>query len=128
MIEEPRKHFLLDEPFDIDKFAETLDTKNLHHRDMALALVVFIKTINVTGGMVRSHKEHVAVPAIDEDWIDLGEAYLAACDAIGAPVQWANAAEEEEEDRPVDIQAELDSALKTVSDAGMGKQPSPLSK
>lgn len=39
-------------------------------------------TIEATGGVRREASGHVA-PVADPDWIDLGEAYLAACEVLG---------------------------------------------
>lgn len=46
------------------------------------ALEDFVRTIEVTGGIVKKRDGTVA-PAGDEDWIDLGDCYLRACDALG---------------------------------------------
>ena len=46
------------------------------------ALDAFIATIEATGGCVRDDGVLLA-PAADPDWIDLADAYLAACAAIG---------------------------------------------
>ena len=46
------------------------------------ALNDFIDTINVTGGIVLQSGGLYA-PAADEEWIDLGEAYILACEATG---------------------------------------------
>ena len=42
------------------------------------ALLSFIKTIEATGGLNAEGN-----PVADEDWIDLGDAYVEACEAIG---------------------------------------------
>lgn len=49
---------------------------------IAAALRQFVDTINATGGLVVNDAGETA-PAADEDWIDLAEAYLAACEALG---------------------------------------------
>ena len=46
------------------------------------ALVDLIETIEATGGVVMLPNGQCA-PIADEDWIDLGEAYMRACEAIG---------------------------------------------
>ena len=46
------------------------------------ALHEFIKTIEATGGCVRDEGDTV-VPAGDPDWLDLADAYLRACKALG---------------------------------------------
>lgn len=46
------------------------------------ALHQLVECINATGGCVRLESGHV-VPQADQDWIDLGEAYLTACAAMG---------------------------------------------
>ena len=46
------------------------------------ALRHFIDAINVTGGVIRLPSGCV-VPKGDEEWIDLGEAYLEACQEVG---------------------------------------------
>jgi hypothetical protein len=45
-------------------------------------LAEFVRDINETGGVIRDCKGWHA-PAIDLEWIDLGETYLKACDALG---------------------------------------------
>lgn len=53
------------------------------HADLAhLALVELVKTINFTGGLTKNDSGEY-VPAVDEDWVDLGNAYLRACEALG---------------------------------------------
>lgn len=47
----------------------------------AQALQEFIDAIEATGGVRATPKGYV--PVADEDWIDLGEAYMSACEAIG---------------------------------------------
>lgn len=46
------------------------------------ALREFVEAIDVAGG-VRRDKKGYPRPLGDEDWIDLGEAYLLACEALG---------------------------------------------
>lgn len=46
------------------------------------ALTALCDTIESTGGLVRGDSGLLA-PAGDEDWIDLGEAYVLACRALG---------------------------------------------
>jgi hypothetical protein len=48
------------------------------------ALLTFIDAIDVTGG-IREQDDGTVAPIADEDWIDLGEAYLQACNALGHP-------------------------------------------
>lgn len=45
------------------------------------ACIALIKTINFTGGVV--FVDGLAAPVADPDWIDLGGAYITACDALG---------------------------------------------
>jgi hypothetical protein len=52
------------------------------------ALLTFIDTIEVTGG-IREQGDGMVVPIADEDWIDLGEAYLQACNALDHPPKYA---------------------------------------
>ena len=52
------------------------------------ALLTFIDTIEVTGG-TREQGDGTVAPIADEDWIDLGEAYLQACNALGHPLKYA---------------------------------------
>jgi len=49
---------------------------------LAAALRQFVDTVNATGGLVVNDAGETA-PAADEDWTDLAEAYLAACEALG---------------------------------------------
>ena len=48
---------------------------------IAAALRQFVDTVNATGGLVVNDAGETA-PAADEDWIDLADAYLAACEAL----------------------------------------------
>jgi hypothetical protein len=50
------------------------------------ALEGFIKTIEATGGCHRDEGDSV-VPAGDPDWLDLADAYLRACKALGREPQ-----------------------------------------
>jgi len=51
---------------------------------MRAALRDFTGAIEATGGVTASPEdEGYTVPVADEDWIDLGEAYLKACEALG---------------------------------------------
>jgi hypothetical protein len=45
---------------------------------MSKALRMFRDTIEVTGGLIRNEAGDLA-PAVDEDWIDLADAYIEAC-------------------------------------------------
>jgi len=45
------------------------------------ALLAFVEAIDATGGVVYDGQHHA--PVADEEWIDLGEAYLKACLALG---------------------------------------------
>ena len=45
------------------------------------ALKAFVDAIDATGG-VRRQSDGCYVPVADEDWIDLGDAYLDACIAL----------------------------------------------
>jgi hypothetical protein len=58
------------------------------------ALVSFVGTVDATGGVVHDPDGFV-VPVVDEGWIDLGEAYMEACSALGHDPVFA---EEEEGD------------------------------
>jgi len=46
------------------------------------ALELFIGTIEATGGVIETMDGDI-VPATDGDWCDLGDAYVAACAALG---------------------------------------------
>ena len=46
------------------------------------ALAAFVHTIEATGGAL-GREDGTTVPACDEEWVDLGEAYLLACEALG---------------------------------------------
>jgi len=45
------------------------------------ALLALVDTINATGGLVEFEDGELA-PAGDEEWCDLADAYLAACEAL----------------------------------------------
>jgi hypothetical protein len=57
------------------------------------ALEEFVYTIEATGGVVMCRDGTVA-PLADEDWIDLGEAYLVACRALCRKARIAGKAKE----------------------------------
>lgn len=46
------------------------------------ALKAFVDAIDATGGVVEFENGEI-VPAVDEEWLDLGDAYMQACDALG---------------------------------------------
>jgi hypothetical protein len=46
------------------------------------AIEKFIDTIEATGGVFKDRKGY-HIPIGDQEWLDLGEAYVAACEAIG---------------------------------------------
>jgi hypothetical protein len=46
------------------------------------ALLALVSTIEATGG-VLDFGNGTTAPVADDDWIDLGDAYLAACAALG---------------------------------------------
>lgn len=50
--------------------------------DRSEALHDFIKCVGNTGGVVL-HNDGLPVPAVDREWIDLGEAYIKGCRALG---------------------------------------------
>jgi len=45
------------------------------------ALTAFVSCIEATGGCTRDHDGYI-VPMVDEDWSDLGDAYVEACAAL----------------------------------------------
>ena len=46
------------------------------------ALAWLLNTIESTGGVLRNKAGHL-LPVADTEWIDLGEAYKLACEALG---------------------------------------------
>lgn len=52
------------------------------HERLASALTKFCETIEITGGVRRTRKGHYE-PVGDPSWIDLGDAYIEACGALG---------------------------------------------
>ena len=57
-------------------------SSSVQTRKMEEALRDFIRTINATGGLAVNDAGET-IPVADEDWLDLAEAYLLACDALG---------------------------------------------
>lgn len=55
--------------------------KKRHKSEMKAALLEFVQAIEATGGVVMDEQGYVTL-VVDEDWIDLGEAYLSACKAL----------------------------------------------
>jgi hypothetical protein len=51
----------------------------------AVILVHLVNTIDATGGVVRTPTAGF-VPAVDEEWIDLGDVYQEACVALDIPM------------------------------------------
>lgn len=47
------------------------------------ALQQFVEAINATGGVAKEEETGLYAPVADASWIDLGEAYLDACKALG---------------------------------------------
>lgn len=47
------------------------------------ALTALVNTIEATGGLIDDPQGGGFVPAGDEDWLDLADAYVLACDALG---------------------------------------------
>jgi hypothetical protein len=45
------------------------------------ALLAFVTTIESAGGVTTDSQGHT-VPVADDEWIDLGDAYLQACKAL----------------------------------------------
>ena len=50
-------------------------------KPLRAALMTFVSAIEDTGGCTRDYKGYV-VPLADEDWVDLGDAYVEACAAL----------------------------------------------
>lgn len=59
-------------------------------------LLEFVQAIEATGGVMVDHKGY-HVPVADKDWIDLGEAYLKACEALGQEPMESESEENNEE-------------------------------
>jgi hypothetical protein len=56
-------------------------------QELTKALECFVEAIEATGGIAIDGQGY-ACPVADPDWIDLGDAYLKACRALGRkPVQ-----------------------------------------
>lgn len=51
-------------------------------RELREALLTFVDCIDGTGGVIRDRKGYYR-PVGDTDWIDLGDAYIQACTALG---------------------------------------------
>jgi hypothetical protein len=65
------------------------------------ALREFVDAINATGGVTTDRKGYT-VPVADQEWIDLGDAYDKACEALGVKPQADDAAYELPEDLTLD--------------------------
>jgi hypothetical protein len=61
---------------------QSLSNRLYRTSKMAAALKALVDAINATGGLVSSGPVSVA-PAADPEWVDLGDAYLLACEALG---------------------------------------------
>jgi hypothetical protein len=51
---------------------------------MQVALEAFVSTVNNTGGVVEYLDGTILPRRADKEWIDLGDAYMLACHALGA--------------------------------------------
>lgn len=60
------------------------------------ALSELCDTIEATGGVVE--RDGGYVPAEDEDWVDLGSAYVLACQALGRPAMVVLGDDDDDED------------------------------
>jgi len=59
------------------------DEENMPDNDkISKALMSFVSTVESTGGVVQ-REDGLHYPVADEEWIDVGEAYLEACEALG---------------------------------------------
>lgn len=56
-----------------------LENPSVHFAVAIDALTLLVATVNQTGGMLHGED----APAGDPDWVDLGTAYLLACEALG---------------------------------------------
>ena len=57
--------------------------KNIYsEKELIGCLIDLITTVNETGG-IRISADGTCAPNCDSDWVDLGEAYMRACAAIG---------------------------------------------
>lgn len=54
----------------------------LESRKLQRALTSMVECVSSTGGVRRCQDGRVS-PVADEDWLDLGEAYLEACEVLG---------------------------------------------
>jgi hypothetical protein len=61
-------------------------SKKLNMEAGEKALRLLVETVNATGGLIINDAGE-NVPAADEDWMDLTDAYLAACEALGVEPQ-----------------------------------------
>lgn len=61
------------------KIKEMVTHRPITPRD---ALKEFVDCVDATGGIIIDPSGHHA-PVVDEDWIDIGEAYYKACIALG---------------------------------------------
>jgi hypothetical protein len=87
MCEPCGRHFAKHEPSHIVIRPDTAEGQNvsdLLHKaaDMRSALNRLIHTINPIGGVVK-FKSGAVAPAADEEWLDMGDAYICACEALG---------------------------------------------
>ena len=62
---------------------------------MGKAAMSFISAIGSTGGVVR-FPNGLCAPVADEDWIDLGEAYVEMCESVGQVPMVRETPEEED--------------------------------
>lgn len=80
--------------------------------ELSYALTLFVRTIESTGGVFTDRKGYTA-PVVDPEWTDLGDAYDAACVALGRervigdnPDAWLD----DEEDDEVDFDESVEDA------------------
>jgi hypothetical protein len=51
------------------------------------ALAKFCDVVDASGGLEIDYKGYV-VPAADEEWIDLADAYMCACETLSRKIKW----------------------------------------
>lgn len=65
--------------------------------DIREALTEFVDAVDACGGVART-RDGLHEPLGDREWVDLGEAYMNACAALGRPAQVIVDDEEDDDD------------------------------
>lgn len=93
--------------------------------EFIVALQAFCDCIEATDGVKRERESGLYVPLADEEWTDLGEAYVQACAALGRkPLVQEDEEEDEEKEEFAEVPADFEvKSLITHAERAAAKEP-----